>query len=291
MSPVPLTLTDSRALYQPVNRILDATAVLRIWHLSSFDAPTVAVVWSLAFGSAAGLRLPIWSPVLIALVVWTVYVGDRIMDAQSALRREQIHSLRPRHIFHWRHRHVFVPLTVVAAIAAGWIVLTFMPIGARMRNSLLAVAAGAYFSSVHSRNRPIVKLPKELLVAVLFTVGCALPTLGRTGAISAVFLLVIVFFVALAWLNCYAIEQWESAGRMGANLQIRSGATVLALAGLLGATVLFAFQPHAAILVVAGSVSALLLGTLDRTRSHLTPLALRVAADLVLLTPLVLLFR
>jgi hypothetical protein len=55
-------------------------------------------------------------------------------------------------------------------------------------------------------------------------------------------------------------------------------------------------QPRPAALITAGAASALLLALLDRGRSLLTPLALRTAADLallspVLLTPLVLLAR
>ena len=42
-------------------------------------------------------------------------------------------------------------------------------------------------------------------------------------------------------------------------------------------------------LMLAGVASSLLLALLDRVRNRLTPLALRCAADLVLLTPLILL--
>ena len=61
-----------------------------------------------------------------------------------------------------------------------------------------------------------------------------------------------------------------------------------ATAGLLLAAVLVAFQPRSAALVAAGAASALLLALLDRLRNRLTPVALRAAADLVLLTPLLL---
>lgn len=63
-------------------RVLDAPLLLRYWHLSSLDAPTVAVVWSLGFAWAAGVRLPVWIPILLALVAWAVYIGDRLLDAR-----------------------------------------------------------------------------------------------------------------------------------------------------------------------------------------------------------------
>jgi hypothetical protein len=50
-------------------------------------------------------------------------------------------------------------------------------------------------------------------------------------------------------------------------------------------------RPRPAALTAAAAASALLLALLDRIRGRLTPLALRAAADLVLLTPLVLLLR
>ena len=64
-----------------------------------------------------------------------------------------------------------------------------------------------------------------------------------------------------------------------------------ALAGLLLAVIASASHPRSAALLGAGTASALLLGLLDRMRKHLTPLALRAGADLVLLTPVLLFLR
>jgi hypothetical protein len=100
-----------------------------------------------------------------------------------------------------------------------------------------------------------------------------------------------VFFALLAWLNCHAIERWESSPKPFAKPQILLFASLLALLGLLSATVLSPIQPRPAALLAAGAASALLLALLDRLRNRLTPLALRVAADLVLLTPVFLLSR
>jgi hypothetical protein len=66
---------------------------------------------------------------------------------------------------------------------------------------------------------------------------------------------------------------------------------LLGVSGLLLATVLASTQPRPAALIAAGAASALLLALLHRLRHRLTPLALRAAADLVLLTPLALLVR
>jgi hypothetical protein len=60
---------------------------------------------------------------------------------------------------------------------------------------------------------------------------------------------------------------------------------------MFGTTVFHATHFRVANLLAAGTASAVLLALLDCTRSRLTPLALRVTADLVLLTPLVVILR
>lgn len=288
------------------SRLWDAPALLRLWHLASLDAPTVAVVWALAFAWAAGIRLPLWLPLLLALGAWSVYIGDRLLDAWSALRSGAFHRLRLRHRFHWRHRRIFLPLALASAASAAWIVFSFMPLPAREHDSVLAAAALAYFTRIHSsrallptaspRRSPI--SPKELQVGFLFTAGCALPTvlpiLSRSahhGLPLAPLFAAILFFALLAWLNCAAIERWESHQKRPRASAVCLSACMLALAGLLFAAAVFSFAPRPAALISSGAVSALLLALLDRQCSRLTPLALRAAADLALLTPLALFLK
>jgi hypothetical protein len=284
-----------------VSRRFDAPAPLRLWHLISLDAPTVAVVWTLAFAWAAGIRLPLWIPILLALAAWAAYIGDRLLDARFALRRGDLNSLRERHRFHHRHRRLLIPIAVLATCAAALIVFTFMPAPARERNSLLACAALAYFTTVHSDSlqsgtdrRSFIGawlFKKELLVGVLFTAACALPTLSRvwTSHRAAPFPLLAstVVFALLAWLNCHAIDRWEDARRKRSG--IAAPACLLALAACTLTALVASSQPSLAILIATAASSSLLLALLDQLRPRLTPLALRALADLVLLTPLVLL--
>ena len=70
----------------------DAPAPLRLWHLTSLDAPTVAVVWSLSFAWVVGVHLPKWVPVLLAIGTWVAYVGDRLLIISKLvkLHRRQV---------------------------------------------------------------------------------------------------------------------------------------------------------------------------------------------------------
>jgi hypothetical protein len=279
---------------------------MRYWHLSSLDAPTVAAVWTLAFAWAAGVPLQVWVPTLIALAAWAVYIGDRLLDALSGLRTAQYSHLRMRHRFHWRHRRIFFPVALAAACAAAFIVFSQMPVAARERNSLLAAAALVYFAGVHSSRdrspfsampRPVLRTPfvfplvsKEMLVGVLFTAACALPALSRAASPLWPLIIPAVFFALLAWLNCHAIESWESRGPSLSHSALRKPAFGLAVTGLLASAILWVPHPRPAALLLAGAVSGFLLALLDRRRNRLTPLALRAAADLVLLTPIPLIF-
>lgn len=266
--------------------------LVSLWHLTSLDAPTVAVIWMLAFAWAARVRLPIWLPAVLALAAWSFYICDRLLDARRART-----PLRARHHFHWRHRRIFLPLAIGSAAIGLALVFHSMPLASRERNSVLAAAALAYFGSVHFPERTSIrrfKIPKELLVGILFTLACAAPVLARIVDPQAAdrrlaFLPAMLCFIALAWLNCHAIESWESAIEEG-NVAIRNLGLGLALVALLAATIeVGVHNLRAAALLATVALSASSLAWLDRQRSALDAITLRAAADLVLLTPVLLL--
>lgn len=284
---------------QPRVRLqIDAPAPLRLWHLTSLDAPTVAFVWTLAFAWAMHVRLPFWLPIVVSLSAWACYIGDRLMDTRRVHRSifglYKSGSLRERHHFHWRNRKLLLPIAIFAGCAALILVLRFMPFHAQERDSALAIATVAYFGSIHSpshssNRRRRTLLPKELLVALVFTLACAAPAFTRVSSHYELLLVPAVIFIALAWLNCHAIETWETSFIQTATgihklaYRLATAAFVIAIAAA------FLHAPRVAALLVMATISAALIGLLDQFRDRLTPLSLRIAADLVLLTPLALL--
>ena len=271
---------------------IDVPAPFRLWHLASLDAPTVALVWSLGFAWVSYVRLPLWAPTLIMLAVWAVYVCDRLLDAKRGLHSANFQNLRERHLFHWRHRRTLLPLAIVAASSAAFIIFSLMPVSARERNSLLVAASFIYFTRVHTGSKASPVLSKEFLVGILFTAGCALPAWSRAAlphrALLWPLLIPVAAFAVLAWLNCYAIDRWEATAEFTSRRAIPFRFGILAvICGLLSA-VLSASHPRSSALLACATISALMLAQLDRLRARLTPVALRAAADLVLLTPLLL---
>jgi hypothetical protein len=276
--------------------------------MASLDAPTVAIIWTLGFAFAAGVRLPLWVPALIGLVTWTVYISDRLLDSRSALASMQPSRLRHRHRFHWRHRRLLTLLAVASACSSLVIVAVYVPVATRVRGAVLGLAANAYFSGVHARRNPnsrlgwlpapgkmIERLPftqvgNELLVAAIFTCGCMLPVWPRATLLTTPLwplALVAAFFMLLVWLNYHAIGRWEAGDPAR---HISPAGFILAFTGLAVASLLATSHPAPALLVASGAGSAFLLAILNRNRHRLTPLALRASADLALLIPLVALF-
>ena len=280
----------------PATRI-ELPRLLRLWHLTSLDAVTVAVTWTIAFAWAMHLSLPWWLPAIVGLSAWSLYIADRLLDARRART-----PLRTRHHFHWHHRRIFLPLAVACGLTALALVFWKMPVRIEMRDSLIAAAAITYLASVHTAEETSPEharsrrhknwARKELLVALVFTTACAAPALTRSATRWPLLPLLVVF-AALAWLNCHAIESWESVSWESASREssrtVRLAAqwlTGLAIAASLAAALLR--QQRASLLLLAAAASALLLLILDRQRPRLSETALRTLADLVLLTPLLL---
>jgi hypothetical protein len=268
------------------------TRILDLWHLASLDAPTVAVVWAFAVARSAGVHLEPWIPLLLACGTWTVYVIDRLLDARRAINSHNLATLRERHYFHWRHRHALFPLAASAGALALALIIRLMPIATREHDSLIAAAALIYFSGVHSP----AQLPrwafriasKELLVGILFAAGCAAPALSHlhVGASAWPILPSVLFLASLAWLNCAAINIWET---QSTRIRIPASVATLTFAGLVAAMVLAPDHARVSALLGCGALSSLLLFVLHRMQHRLDPVTLRALADLILLTPVLLL--
>jgi hypothetical protein len=262
--------------------------LLRYWHLLSLDAPTVAALWCWAFGRAARLRLAPWLPAALALGTWLFYVADRLLDARLSPES----PLQERHRFHERHRRGFLAMVVPVALFLALLV-------ARMPRSLIAAycVLGAlsllYLGLVHVparvRGKSLHHFPKEFAVALLFAAASALPAWDEARRRAAgmprqhPLLILCPLFAVLCWVNCVAIEDWEKHHR-GHHVQwLAALAVVASFLGLLE----LANHP-ARWLAVAAALSAALFMFVDRSR--LTAGGRRIAVDLALLTPLLLLY-
>ena len=276
-----------------------------LWHLLSLDAPSVAALWTVFFASAAHVRLPWIAPVAMATGVWVLYALDRILDGRSAdAGRTHARQLRERHIFHARHERWFIAGSAILLPVVLLLCFRLVPPAVQRDMLLLSLAVAAYIAAIHlfsiSAQR---RVPKEMLVGVLFSSATVIPAWARAPLHHAPLLFGAALFATLSWLNCVAIETWESTPAHAS--QHIHPATLIAgrhlTVAACGLAAISTAAAAASAIIVPGSIAipiaaacalaAGLLALLSIERRRLTPMALRIAADAALLSPLVILPR
>jgi hypothetical protein len=261
------------------------------WNILSVDAPTVAVVWALLLARPSHIRLSAADEIVLGLVVWCIYVSDRLFDGMKPTNQR---VLRERHLFCAKHRRALTWLLVLAAVAVLWVTSDFlapMEISAGMK---LAAIIGAYMATIHAGHGSMARfVPKEIAVGIIFAVGTTLPAWSRFSEFSWDEWILFGLFAVLCSLNCLAIECWEKQPRYPDWFQSRSRVirwaetriTLLAAALSASAFAVILVRRHPGPFssgMLAISMAALLILLLNRHRNRLSSRTLRVLADATL---------
>ena len=263
-----------------------AASPLALWHLTSLDAPTVAALWTWFIARVSHIRLPLAVPLAMALAVWVLYAADRILDSAHAGPSDE---LEPRHHFHHRHRRAFLGGIALAAIALTILLPRLDPSADKLYlfEGALLVAWLFVVHTTHSAHR----LPKEIAVGLFFSAANFIPVVAREPAARLQLLPSAVLFAALCSLNCLFIHAWErrQAARPHDTLTRFAIACLPTLATIVAASGIALTLLCRNGIPAACAVAATLLVLLDHKRRRLTRTHLRAAADLALLTPLLVL--
>lgn len=246
----------------------------RFWlwpNLLSLDAPLVAVLWQVLFLRCLGASVH-WLPALLLfMTVWLIYVADRLLDTRNPT------SATPRHAFYRRNFRIALTAWILMLAGTAALVLWGLTNLLLLRGAAMLGAVFIYLAMVHLL--PAGRIGwKEAAVAVLFALGTSLPAWGQIR--SAQDVLTVALYSMLCWLNCVAIEQWENAAG-------RPDLPVAAIAGVVAVASLVLLHRDRPILAGAEAASLFALVLLDGLHHKLSRDALRVLADVALLTPLV----
>ena len=265
-----------------------------LWpHLLSLDAPLVAVVWQGWWARSLGVRLPWGQDAILGGGVWLIYLADRLAD--TAATAPGSHETA-RHDFYQRHHARIRFLAMAIFLGLSWFAPRLLDARQFIAGLGLFSLAGGYFWLVHRRAADgwARVFPKEAFVAGIFVVGTLFFILGRTGIPRPGLLVAGAWFGGLCFCNCALITKWE---RKFADLHDPASLlnafprlTAHLCAGCVGLALL------AGVCAVVGpwynggvflpmAVSALLLAGLDRYHARFSIDALRVLADVALLTP------
>ncbi len=264
-----------------------------LWpNLLSLDAPLIAVLWLHLIAVSGQIRISPIVTLALALVVWLIYVADRLLDGSRA---DPLAALPARHQFYRAHRKLWFSLLVSGLALTCCICLDLDPRTLLFGTLLILVVAG-YFAAVH---RARFRFPKEAAVAVVFAIGTFFPAWihaqGWTGAMTVS----LILFIAICWLNTTLIEYAEWAGLrqrgsakphastlIGGNHLLQIGTSVAIIAFVM-AQLRMTQAEH--LILLAVSISALALAGLGFCWQKFSMNMVRVLADATLLTPVVVL--
>jgi hypothetical protein len=262
-----------------------------LWpNILSLDAPLVAVLWQVLLARSIGIHVDPYELPLLAGAVWLVYFSDRVLDA---LRTPPGNWEPVRQRFYRRHCRAASFVLFAASLSIVPLAATLLRPAVFRAGLSLALIVGVYFVVVHAAPQCWrVRWPREFVVAVIFTAGTFLALWIGAGDAFLRLAGSAVLFALLCWVNCSAIEfwEWQSAARLPWTTRYL-GKYVSAICACITAIAAFLelarLAPGAVCIAVV--LSGASFGMLARWRSRLSPELLRVAADLALCTPLLVL--
>jgi hypothetical protein len=235
----------------------------------------VTVVWQRFLSHAYGVPTPLAATVCLALTVWGVYLADHWLDTRPGRGDERT----PRHQLARNHPVAFVTAAGLVTSLAVLIALVGLPAVYLELGAGVCCFVALYLLVVHIF-RPMIVLRnggKELAVGVVMAIGVALPLLAEDSRGVGSWWPAVAALASLCWLNCRLIAYWEH--QPGAGDSTRSLVIpVLATAAFAGAVT----WPT----VVAPLGALIILCILHAARRRIDGTALRVLADVALLTPL-----
>jgi hypothetical protein len=290
-----------------ITKIPSNNSPLALWHLLSLDAPTIAALWTWFIARANHIHLPAASIIAMAVAVWTLYAADRLMDARlmdaRLLENAAEEDLEARHYFHHRHRIAFLTGILLASIALAFLLPRLEAAALHLYLVLGGLLVG-YFILIHATPSAATsrttarRLPKEIAVGIFFASAIFIPTVARRPDLRLTLLPAALLFAALCSLNCLFIYAWEHLNpshghppHATTRLALRHLPSLAISIPAVAVILLCLNKIHQAPwpIPAACAISATLLLLLHRHPHNIPPITLRAAADLTLITPILLL--
>lgn len=261
-------------------------------NLVCLDAPLVAVSWAWIFAQSFGIPVTPAGACALFLTAWVIYLADRFGDSLSADPAAAT-SLRQR--FCRRHSGAWICAVALSAAANLFVICTQLDAEQLLLGAAIGVCALIYLVVNQVLQSVWRVVPaKEISIGVLFAVGAMVPLEdGLTTAALPAWTL----FAGLCSLNCICIAVWEreldrAQRRISIAIVFPTVERVLqpALLLLISASLLLAaLTSHGRDIYLCVATSALLLAAVQFFRDTIEPDTRTALADLVLLTPLVVL--
>jgi len=173
--------------------------VYRIFNLLSIDVVAGAVLSSLYFSVLLGVKPDSYSLIALGLAVWIIYTADRLLDVRSLPGA----ATTDRHRFHQRYCNKLWGAIVFGGIFV--LILSLLLDKTVLVGGIFLVVLICIYLQVQRQLRI-----KEFIVAILYTAGVLLPSLGLlTRPLASEHYLLIVQFFIVALVNLLLFSWFE----------------------------------------------------------------------------------
>jgi hypothetical protein len=267
-----------------------------LWlNLLCLDAPVVAVAWQALFARASGLRVVFPEAAALFLTAWLIYLADRLTDTFSLDATGEI-SLR--HRFCGRHRSAWIAAIIFLSGIDAWLLARHVDAEVLKFGAYVGAVAVLYFLINYASARLWRAVPlKELTIGSVFAAGTVTAVLPRLSELEGPLWLTLVLFALLCSLNCVCIAFWErpldeAQARESIATTWPTGVRYVipsALCIVVSALLASRWSVPLAVVNSCIALSALVLAALHALREPVARDDRTALADLVLLTPLIML--
>lgn len=232
--------------------------------------------------------------VILGLSVWCIYLADRLYDATRAKDTSQSTD---RLRFTKNHIHSLSVLTVFAGCLNLYLIVSHVPwslIVSGLGTAFLLILY--YLFRLFGRGRLTIIVPREILCGMIFALGSVLAVdyYAALATVDLGFVIPVILFGLLCSASCILISIWERDADMSisdVSFATRHGSIPPLLAPAISllsiVCVILAFLGIWQI-YLALALSALSLRLMLHFEKFLSVATLRVLADAVLLSPLLL---
>lgn len=267
-----------------------------LWlNMVCLDAPVVAIAWQWLFARAVDLPLRAASIGALFLTAWLIYLADRLADT---FKLDLSRDASLRHRFCARHQRSWIALMLVLTACDAWLLWRHLDARVMKFGGIVGAAAFVYFVVNYAAGRVWRWLPlKEVTIGSLFAAGTVTALLPQLRASEGPLRLTMILFAMLCALNCISIAFWERSideaqSRESIATTWPEGAKYLlpvAIALTVIAILASRWSVPLALIDSCVALSAVLLGALHALRTVVPRDARTALADLVLLTPILML--
>jgi hypothetical protein len=264
--------------------------------LVCLDAPLVSIAWVWLFARIFHAAVAPANCIALFLTAWLIYLADRLADSYS-LQNGGPRSLR--HEFCLGHRQIWIGALAVIATTDAYLIWRNIGAETFLAGAVIGTLALIHLVLNHSLGGAWPPLPlKEPAIGFLFAAGTLVALFPAFPPITGSLIFSGIAFAWLCTLNCISIAFWEreldqtqrkvSFATRYPDLERDLGKLSIALTLCSGVAAII--YREAAPIFGCVSVSSLLLALLDSLRGKMGRDQRTALADLVLLTPLLVLF-